>query len=81
MKLLFIIAMLLYIFLLMQGISLVEAAVLNEISMCIYMGTGGPFPGIKHGQGLTLTTHPLLVPRSQMSRSYISSPPKHLHGV
>jgi hypothetical protein len=38
------------------------------------MGTGGPFPGAKRGRGVTLTTHPDLVPRSGMSRSYISSP-------
>jgi hypothetical protein len=30
------------------------------------MGTGS-FPEIKRGQGLTLTTHPLLVPRSRKS--------------
>jgi hypothetical protein len=34
--------------------------------------------GVKHGQGVTLTTHPHLVPRSRISRSYTSSPPKHL---
>jgi hypothetical protein len=45
------------------------------------MGTGGPFPGTKHGRGVTLTTHPHVVPRSRMSRSYASSPPKHHHGV
>jgi hypothetical protein len=28
-----------------------------------------------------LTTHPHLVPRSWMSRSCTSSPPKRLHGV
>jgi hypothetical protein len=39
------------------------------------MGTGGPFPGAKRGRGATLTTHPHLVPRSGMSRSYTSSPP------
>jgi hypothetical protein len=32
-------------------------------------------PGVKRGRGVTLTTHPHLVPRSRMSRSYISSPP------
>jgi hypothetical protein len=32
-------------------------------------------PGLKRGRGLTLTTHPHLVPKSRMSRSYISSPP------
>jgi len=32
-------------------------------------------PGVKHGRGMTLTTHPHLVLRSRMSRSYTSSPP------
>jgi hypothetical protein len=32
-------------------------------------------PGVKRGRGVTLTTHPHLVPRSTMSRSYTSSPP------
>jgi hypothetical protein len=45
------------------------------------MGTGGPFLGVKRGRGVTLTTHPYLVPRSRMSRSYTSSPSKRLHGV
>jgi hypothetical protein len=36
-------------------------------------------PRLKRGRGVTLTTHPHLVPRSRMSRSY--SPPKHLRGV
>jgi hypothetical protein len=45
------------------------------------MGTGGPFPRVKRGQGVTLTTHPDLVPRSKMSRSYTSSPPKCHHGM
>jgi hypothetical protein len=45
------------------------------------MGTGGPFPGAKCGRGVTLTTHPQLVGRSSMSRSYTSSLPKRLHGV
>jgi hypothetical protein len=45
------------------------------------MGTVGPFPRVKRGRGVTLTTHPRLVPRSRMSRSYISSPPWLLHGV
>jgi hypothetical protein len=39
------------------------------------MGTGGPFPGAKRGRGVTLTTHPHLVPWSGMSRSYTSTPP------
>jgi hypothetical protein len=39
------------------------------------MGTGGPFPGVKRGRGVTLTTHSHLVLRSRMSRSCTSSPP------
>jgi hypothetical protein len=39
------------------------------------LGTGGHFPGLKRGLGVTLTTHPHLVMRSRMSRSYTSSPP------
>jgi hypothetical protein len=40
------------------------------------MGTGGGVlsPGLKRGLSMTLTTHPHLVPRSRMSRSYTSSP-------
>jgi hypothetical protein len=38
-------------------------------------------PGLKRGRGVTLTTHPHLVLRSSMSRRYISSSPKRLHGV
>jgi hypothetical protein len=38
-------------------------------------------PGVKRGRGVKLTTHPHLVPRSRMSRSYISSPSKRLRGV
>jgi hypothetical protein len=39
------------------------------------MCNGGPFPGAKRGRGMTLTTHPHLVPRSLMSRSYTPLPP------
>jgi hypothetical protein len=38
-------------------------------------------PGVKRGRGVMLTTHPHLVPRLSMSRSYTSSPPMFLHGV
>jgi hypothetical protein len=38
-------------------------------------------PGVKRARGVMLTTHSHLVPRSRMSRSYTSSPPKRLHGV
>jgi hypothetical protein len=41
----------------------------------------GPFPGAKRGRDVTLTSHPHLVPRSRMRRSYSSSPPKRHHGV
>jgi hypothetical protein len=33
-------------------------------------------PGIKRGWGVMLTTHPHLVPRLRISRSYTSSPPQ-----
>jgi hypothetical protein len=57
--------------------------------LCVQTGSGahpasctmGPFPGVKHSRSVTLTTHPHLVPRSRMSSSYTSSPPKCLHGV
>jgi hypothetical protein len=39
------------------------------------MGTGVLSPGLNCGRGATLTTHPNLVPRSRMSRSYTYSPP------
>jgi hypothetical protein len=45
------------------------------------MGTGGPFFGGKARQGRDADHSPHLMPRSWMSRSYISSPPKRLHGV
>jgi hypothetical protein len=32
-------------------------------------------PGLNRGRGVTLTTHPHLVPRSKISRSYTASPP------
>jgi hypothetical protein len=38
-------------------------------------------PGVKRGRGVMLTTHPHLVPRLIMSRSYTSSPPRRLRGV
>jgi hypothetical protein len=54
--------------------SLAEAADFSS-SLCVQtgsgahpasctMGTGGPFPGGKRDRGVTLTTHPHLVPRS-----------------
>jgi hypothetical protein len=51
------------------------------------MGTGGPLPGAKCGEGMTQTTHHILVLRSRMSRSHggawgerRSSPKRH-HGM
>jgi hypothetical protein len=38
-------------------------------------------PELKRGRGVTPTTHPHLMPRSRMSRSYTSFPPKRLRGV
>jgi hypothetical protein len=39
---------------------------------------GGLFPGLKRGRGVTLITHPHLVPRSRISRICSSSPPQAL---
>jgi hypothetical protein len=44
------------------------------------VSTGGLFLRENPAQGMTLTTHSQLVPRSIMSRSY-TSPPYHLHGM
>jgi hypothetical protein len=41
----------------------------------------GPSPRVKRVWGITLTTHPHLIPRSGICRIYISSPPKRLHDV
>jgi hypothetical protein len=38
------------------------------------VGTGDPFPGVKRSRVVTLTSHPLLEPRSRMSRSYAPLP-------
>jgi hypothetical protein len=46
------------------------------------MGTGGgPFPGAKARPRRDANHSPHLVPRSRMSRSYTSSPPKRLRGM
>jgi hypothetical protein len=40
----------------------------SEVHSASYpTGTGGPLPGVKRSQGVTLTTHPHLVSRSRMS--------------
>jgi len=44
------------------------------------MGTGS-FPGVRCGRGVTLTPHPLLVPRSKIEYSYTSTLPKGLRGL
>jgi len=45
------------------------------------MGTGS-FPGVRCGQGVTLTSHPLLVLRSKIiEESYASTLPKGLRGL
>jgi hypothetical protein len=62
---------------------------INFIDSCIIKPTQPPIqwvpgvlsPGVKPGRGVMLTTHPHLVPRLSMSRSYTSSHPMRLHGV
>ena len=44
------------------------------------MGTGS-FQGVKCGGGVTLTPHPLLVPRSKIEWSYTSTLPKGFRGL
>jgi hypothetical protein len=44
------------------------------------MGTGS-FPGVRYSRGVTLTPHPLLVPRSKIESSYTSTVPKGLRGL
>jgi hypothetical protein len=44
------------------------------------MGTRS-FPGVRCGRGVTLTPHPLLVPRSKIEESYTSTLPKDLRGL
>jgi len=44
------------------------------------MGTRS-FPGVRCGPGMTLTPHPLLVPRSKRELSYTSTLPKGLSGL
>jgi hypothetical protein len=44
-------------------------------------GRGVLSPGLNRGRGMTLTTHPHLMPRYRKSRSYTSSPHNRLRGV
>ena len=41
----------------------------------------GSFPAVRCGRGVTLTPHPLLVPRSKIEYSYTSTLPKGLCGL
>jgi hypothetical protein len=45
------------------------------------MGTVGPFPGAKARPGRDADHSAHLAPRSRMSRSYTSSPPKRPRGL
>jgi hypothetical protein len=61
-------------------------------SLCVQTGSGAHpascavgtqvlSPELKRSRGVKLTTHPHLVRRLRMSRSYVSSLPKRLRGV
>jgi hypothetical protein len=65
-----------------KGFFLASASipVLGPTQPLIQWVRGFLFPGVKCSRGVTLTTHLHLVPRL-MSRSFTSSPLKHLHGV
>jgi hypothetical protein len=45
------------------------------------MGSGVPSPGVKNNWGVTLTTHPHVVTRSRMSRSYTFYSLRSLHDI
>jgi hypothetical protein len=46
----------------------------SEAQPAYPIGTGGPFPGVKHGQDVMVTTCPHLVLRSRMNKSYTPFP-------
>jgi hypothetical protein len=47
----------------------------SEVHPASYtMGTGGPFPGIKHGREVTLTTHPSSAKVKNEKELYLLSP-------
>jgi hypothetical protein len=55
-----------------RGLQFFQSPFATYICVCGYRG---PFPrGLKRGRGVTLTTHPHLVPRSRMSRRYTPLP-------
>jgi hypothetical protein len=76
-----------------RAIEVWSPAEARDFSSNLYVQTGSGTPlsllcsrywgsfarGVKCGQGVTLTTHPHLVPRLWMSRSYTSSLSLHLH--
>jgi hypothetical protein len=53
----------------------VSRSVLGPTQPPVQWIPGVHYPGLKRGRGVTLTTHPHLVPRTRMSKSYTSSPP------
>jgi hypothetical protein len=56
-------------------LAFVSRSALGPIQPPVQWVPGVLSKGLKHGRGATLTTHPHLVLRSRMSRSYTSSPP------
>jgi hypothetical protein len=55
---------------------LISSLALGPIQPPVQWVPGVLSSGVKRGRGVMLTTHPYLVPRSWMSRSYTSSPPQ-----
>jgi hypothetical protein len=45
------------------------------------MGNGGPFPGVKHGPDVTLTTHPIQRWDQEWVGAIIPLSSKRLYGV
>jgi hypothetical protein len=56
-------------------LAFVSRPALGPIQSPVQWVPGFLSPGLKRGRGVTLITHLHLVPKSRMSRSYISSPP------
>jgi hypothetical protein len=63
------------------NINFIDSGIIKPTQPPIQWVPGILSPGVKRGRGVMLTTHPHLVPRKIMSRSYTSSHPMRLHGV
>ena len=70
----------LYIYIYIYSTNISPIMIINRTYETQTMGTGS-FPGVRCGRGVTLTPHPLLVPRSKTEESYTSTLRKDLRGL